>query len=261
MDISSKGFSLKWSPPDVVGVGVQKAGTSSVSDFLRNSGMSFPRAAKSPNKELHWFKHSGRFGGIKKFLYPANFVLGSLRGEFTPNYIEHPLILSQLAEAAPEAKIIVMLRNPTHRTISSLNHARGIGKLNPHSSPAELLNASWLGEGNGWLSRAIRRGTYVSDLQNLFRLFPSKQVFVGYFEHWVDPKQGLRLAGDLAEFIGVPSPRETGISITKVNSASHNLDKSGAKPLEPTIEDIAFLDDYFHQFRAPLEELVGPLPW
>jgi hypothetical protein len=247
--------------PDLVGVGVQKAGTSSVADFLRASGMAMPPVAKAPQKELHWFKPSGRMSGIRGGLYPANFLTGRVRGEFTPNYIEHPLVLSQLADAAPHTKVVVFLRDPFARVVSAYNHARGIRKIPPEMTAAELLAKSWKGEGNGWISRAIRRSTYVSDLENLFRRFPENQVFVGFFEDWVKGASATSIHHELAQFAGLPTPDETGVRIGTVNSAEHQLSKAGLPPIEFDSESRLFLQEYFHQFRARLINLVGPVPW
>lgn len=252
---------MSWRAPDVVGVGVQKSGTSSVANFLRDSGMVFPRIAKSPDKELHWFKNTARLRTLRRNLYPVNFMAGGVRGEYTPNYIEHPIVLSQLRDAAPSAKIIVFLRDPVERTISSLNHARGIGKVPLGMEFRELIQKSWRGDGNGWISRAIRRGTYVADLENLLRLYPREQVFIGFFEDWVDAVTGLKVANNLARFVGLPPPEVSGAQIQPANTAMHHLSKVDGKPLRMEDETKAFLRDYFATFRPRLIDLIGPVPW
>lgn len=247
--------------PDFVGVGVQKAGTSSVADFLRDSGAHMPYVAKSHLKELHWFKPRWRTTLLLQKTYRFNFSTLRTSGEYTPNYVEHPLCLGQLAEAAPKAKIIVFLRSPFERTISALNHGRGIGVIDPDTPGDELIDQAWKADGNGWVARSIRRSTYVSDLEVLFRLFSREQVFVGFFEDWVSTARGITVATELAEFLSLPTPDETGARIRKANEAEWHLRKNGAKRLEISEATERRLRDYFSQFAARLEAEVGPLPW
>ncbi|WP_245868023.1 sulfotransferase domain-containing protein [Pontimonas salivibrio] len=244
-----------------MGVGVQKAGTSSVAAFLRESGAHMPLFAQSRSKELHWFKPRRRTSPIRQMAYRLNFSRHRVSGEYTPNYIEHPLSLGQLAEAAPRAKILVFLRNPFQRTISALNHARGLGVINPDTPGDVLIEQAWRADGNSWLARSIRRSTYVSDLEVLFKLFPRDRVFIGFFEHWVSPEHGMTVATELTQFLVLPSPDETGASIRKANEAEWHLRKNGAKRLEISEATEHRLRDYFSQFVPQLEAEVGPIPW
>lgn len=242
--------------PDFVGIGVQKAGTSSVADFLAASGATFPRG----KKELHWLGKR-RTAAIRRSTYKLNFLKGQVSGEFTPNYIEWPNALLELHQVCPKTKLIVFLRNPVDRFISSLNHGRGIGKVPGHLSGDEILDLAWRAKGVGWVSRAIRRGTYVGDMRNVFRLFRRTQVFVGFFEDWVSPERSEALANDLTRFIGLPSPDFSGARILVSNSKEHHLSKRQLAPVELSASSHTFLESYFSQFRPELEELVGPLPW
>lgn len=244
-----------------MGVGVQKAGTSSVAAFLRDSGAHMPRFARSRLKELHWFKPRHRTSPLRQRAYKLNFSRRRISGEFTPNYIEHALCLAQLVSAAPQAKIIVFLRDPFERTISALNHARGIGSINPDIPGDELVDQAWRAEGNGWLARSLRRSTYVSDLEVLFRLFSRDRVFVGFFEDWTSPDRGMSVATELAKFLTLPSPDETRVDIRKVNEAEWHLGKNKAKRVEISETTEERLRDYFSQFTPRLEAELGPLPW
>jgi hypothetical protein len=220
-----------------------------------------PPSPYSPAKELHWFKPRHRTSTLSLRAYKLNFSSRRISGEYTPNYLEHPLILGQLAEAAPRARILVFLRNPFQRTISALNHARGIGAIDPDVPGDEIIEQAWRGDGMGWLARSIRRSTYVSDLEVLFRLFSREQIFIGFFEQWISPERGVTVAGELAQFLSLPSPDETGARIRKVNEAAWHLNKNGAKKLEVSASTEHRLKDYFSQFAPRLEAQVGPLPW
>ena len=242
--------------PDFVGIGVQKAGTSSVADFLVASGATFPRGTK----ELHWMGKR-RAASFRRSTYKLNFSTGAVRGEFTPNYIEWPNALLDLYAACPQTKLLVFLRNPVDRFISAVNHARGIGKIPASQSGDEILDLAWAAQGVGWVSRAIRRGTYVADLRSVFRLFKRSQVFVGFFEDWVSPQRSDALAKDLTRFIGLPEPDLSGARILATNSKEHHLRKRRLAPTKLSPSSYSFLEEYFSQFRPELEELVGPVPW
>jgi hypothetical protein len=220
-----------------------------------------PLFAPSRSKELHWFKPRRRTSILRKKAYKLNFSRHQVSGEYTPNYIEHPLNLAQLAEAAPHSRIIVFLRDPFERTISALNHARGIGVLDPNAPGDQLIDQAWRADGNSWLARSIRRGTYVSDLEVLFRLFQRERVFIGFFEHWVSPENGMTVATELTQFLSLNSPEETGARVRKANEAEWHLRKNGAQRLEISEATEHRLRDYFSQFAPRLEAEVGPLPW
>lgn len=181
-------------PPDFVGVGVQRAGTSW---WYRGAIMAHPGVVTGTGtgKELHYFD---RFwdgaepeGWIDDYyrLFPR--PEGKITGEWTPRYLADFWALGMLRRAAPEARILVTLRDPVERYLSGLAHARQ--RWEGADEPLELAEAT----------EALWRGFYFQQLTRLFELFPRERVLVLQFE---------RLHADTAaelerttEFLGLPS--------------------------------------------------------
>lgn len=109
--------------PDFVIIGAQKCGTSSLYHLL----IQHPYVAPAVKKEVHFFDN--RFEeGIE--WYRQNFPtskwkdgLRTVTGEATPYYLFHPHVAKRMAEAVPQAKLIVLLRNPIDRAYSHYNQA------------------------------------------------------------------------------------------------------------------------------------------
>ena len=117
-------------PPDFVGIGAQRSGTSW---WYRDALQAHPRVAvvSGQPKEIHFFDRyvtneveddiAERYARF--FPRPAGFIAG----EWTPDYMYAPWNLPLLAEAAPEARCLIMLRDPIDRFRSEVSPAlRGL---------------------------------------------------------------------------------------------------------------------------------------
>jgi hypothetical protein len=181
-------------PPDFVGVGVQRAGTTWWYRLLCDH----PSIQRARAKEAHFF--DGYFGrefsdsevGAYRRLFPR--PRGSLIGEWSPRYLHDFWTLALLRKAAPEAKILVVLRDPLQRYQSGLRHElaavdRAVRRgRRPHFG-AMAANES--------LSRSL----YSRQLEALLEQFDRDQVLVLQFERCVqDPAGELRRT---YEFLGV----------------------------------------------------------
>lgn len=105
--------------PDFVVLGAQKAGTTSLHAALQRH----PQLFLPAQKELHYFSnHSER----PLSWYAAHFAPARPQqhcGEVTPYYLFHPEVPQRLAAALPDARLIVLLRDPVERTLSHYFHA------------------------------------------------------------------------------------------------------------------------------------------
>ncbi len=155
-------------PPDFVGVGVQKAGTSWWFGLLADHpGVHSP--ASRP-KELHHFarawstdpEDADPSAYHRWFARPA----GLLAGEWTPRYLYDWWTPAMLARVAPEARFLVMLRDPVERYRSGLafDQARG-------ARPVALVSDD-----------AFHRGLYGAQLARLGAAIPDEQVLVLQYE-------------------------------------------------------------------------------
>lgn len=151
-------------PPDFVGVGAQRAGSSWWHRMLEEHPAVFPLGLGG--KELHFFDKFWRGGYEDRdarayadmFMRPP----GMLCGEWTPRYMYDPWTPPLLRRAAPDTRILVMLRDPVERFHSGVWHAA----THLGSVDADVVN------------NAIGRGRYGSQLRLLLKHFPREQVAV-----------------------------------------------------------------------------------
>ncbi len=113
-------------PPDFVGVGVSKAGTSWWFSLI----LAHPDVHPPERKELLYFNRNfferNRSQGYTEsdlrayhewFPRPA----GTITGEWTPSYVFRYQLPPILRQAAPEAKVLVLLRDPVERYQSDIS--------------------------------------------------------------------------------------------------------------------------------------------
>jgi len=176
--------------PDFVGLGAQKAGTSWWNALIHRHP-AVHRAGGRP-KELHFFDGAWEapFGAADIERYWQYFPRPDqgVAGEWTPGYLIDFWTPELLARAAPDARILVLLRDPLDRLRSGLTHQLA-------TSRSVLTERDIQG--------AFQRGLYAPQLRRVLDAFPSEQVFVGQYEACrVDP---LGQLGRTYAFLGLSS--------------------------------------------------------
>lgn len=161
--------------PDFVGIGVQKAGTTWWWELLIDHPQVFHRP--DIHKERHYFARFAldRFGPEEIRAYHAWFPRpqGAVTGEWTPDYFSQPWVPPLLSRAAPDTRLIVMLRDPVERFESGLAHS-------------EMTSASHLGT---VATDAFARGLYADSLRAWSKHFRIDKMLVLQYECCVvDPK-------------------------------------------------------------------------
>jgi len=159
-------------PPDFVGVGAQRSGTS----WWYRGIEAHPSVVrvKGQRKELHYFNRfwNGEvppdFAQRYHSLFPR--PPGSISGEWTPRYMYDYWSLPLLREAAPEARILVILRDPIERYRSGA--ARMVRLAEEAARPLRMME----------VTDAMWRSFYHEQLKRLFELYPREQVLVLQFE-------------------------------------------------------------------------------
>ena len=171
-------------PPTFVGVGTQRSGTT----WWHHLVTSHPGVHDGGVKELRFFDRYWRqeFGSADVERYERFFARppGHDVGEWSPGYISHFWIPALIRRAAPDAKVLVLLRDPVERYRSGL-------ALQSETRRASQASAS----------AAFRLGCYATHLDQLYASFPREQVLVQLHERCVaDP------AGEIARtyaFLGL----------------------------------------------------------
>jgi hypothetical protein len=161
-------------PPDFVGIGAQKAGTTWWFDLIcAHPGVYF---RGDIHKERHFF---GRYA-IRPFGQEdcARYHLwfprppDRLTGEWTPDYLHAPWVPPLLAQAAPRTRLLALLRDPVERFRSGLAH---------HRRDRSRLAAETYQD-------AVTRGFYHDSLRRWHAYFPREQILVLQYERcMVDP--------------------------------------------------------------------------
>lgn len=167
-------------PPDFVGVGAQRAGTSWWWRGAIRSHPGFVRDVK-PGKELHFFDRFWDGREIPEDLpehYARQFPRpeGAITGEFTPRYMHDFWALPLLRRCAPGARILALLRDPLERYRSGIT--REVRMAAEGGWPMEI----------GIVGDAVYRSLYSRQLERLFELFDRGRVLVLQYERCIaDP--------------------------------------------------------------------------
>lgn len=237
--------------PDYLIIGAQRAGTTSLHDYLS----AHPSAAAPSLKEVHYFS----LNATKPLAwYRSHFPFGAqVTGEATPYYLFHPRVPAEVARALPEVKLIVLLRNPIDRAHSHYTHERAVGR-----EPLEFEEAldrepdRLAGEEERLISDPtyhsfahqhysyLARGAYVEQLRRWLRHFPRERLSVISSEEFrADPATTV-LA--VESFLGLEAyvPKDL---------ASRHVNK-----YEPIGVDVrARLREHFAPHNAALFKLLG----
>ncbi len=174
-------------PPDFVGIGAQKAGTTWWYHLLA----SHPGVAASDgmHKERHFFDRFGalpfRPSDAEQYQGWFPHQPGQVSGEWTPDYISLPWVPDLLVRAAPEVRLLVLLRDPVERFRSGLAHQRRMGQSPTGASAAD----------------ALERGCYYRALIPWLERFDRSRILILQYERCVaDPGGQYRATTD---FLGL----------------------------------------------------------
>ncbi len=175
-------------PPDYVGIGAQKAGTTWWTALIE----AHPdvHRVKGQPKELHFFDALWEkpWSAADATRYARYFPRPSsaITGEWTPGYMIDFWTPGLIAKAAPAAKILVLLRDPVDRFRSGLTHTD------------DATNAALTGRD---AAGGFQRGLYAQQLRRVFDAFPREQVLILQYEACRDaPEAELRRTFD---FLGL----------------------------------------------------------
>jgi hypothetical protein len=204
-------------PPDFVGVGAQRSGTT----WWFRTLLSHPqiRPPRKGRKELHFFEPYGarpmRDEDIPRYhdLFPRR--PGQIAGEWTPRYMADAWTAPLLKRAAPDAKLLVMLRDPIERYRSGVVHRA----TRSPDARAEIVARD-----------AIERGRYTSQLRGLLEVFERDRILVLQYERCrLDPIGQYRRT---LEFLGVDDHVPEDVQRLRGTTM-----QSGKKPLWPDLQE------------------------
>lgn len=240
--------------PSFVVVGAQKAGTTSLFRYLADHPVvQAPRFKEVHFFDLHWKKgpvwyrsHFPRIPGDR----------GRITGEASPYYLFHPRVPERMASVLPQAKILVLLRNPVDRALSHYHWEVGYG--NERLSFREALEreteilpreTARILEDDGYRSFAhqhasyLARGRYAEQLRRWLDAFPREQILVLTAEDFFAKTAEAMTRAQ--RFLGLSEIGGRGYPVHRKGRYKRNVDI----PREE-------LADYFRPFNQELEELL-----
>jgi len=239
--------------PDVVIIGTQRGGTTSLFTWLADH----PSVAPATTKEVHYFD---RFYDNGERWYRAHFPItgrGRLSLEATPYLLLHPLAPARAAADLPEStRFVALLRDPVQRAISHYWHSRRIhAETEPLDVALALEDERLAGQEAlvlaGRESAAYRnfsyktRGHYAEQLRRWFAVVDRERILVMASEElWSAPGPARVL-----QWLGLP-PQHAGFPAT--NEAPRSADDT------PVVD---MLRAHFSPFNDDLFELLGRTLW
>lgn len=258
-------------PPDFIIAGAQRCGTTSLFRALEKhpAMMSNVIGAKGVHyfdtnfqKDLKWYL--AHFSSEKERSAVSEKIgQSTIVGEASPYYLYHPAVAERMAKVIPEAKIVVLLRDPVKRAIS--HHLHMVWEGHEHERDLETvldLEASRLHgieerllSESSLVSKAhqdfsyLARGHYAPQLERLYANFSRNNVLVMATETLVTDSEAS--LARIQSFIGLkPEP--------SVKLEKRNASKKVAT--EPRL--IERLNSEFKESNHKLRELLDiEVPW
>jgi hypothetical protein len=234
-----------------VGIGVQKAGTTWWHRLMQtHPGIWTPPGI---HKERHFLDRfaTAPFGPADIERYHGWFPrrAGTLAGEWTPDYFHFPWAPELLKQAAPEARLLLLLRDPIDRLRSGLAHQRRMGSSEGTTSTAD----------------AVQRGFYHRSLLEWLEHFDPAQLLVLQYERCApDPEPQLRAT---FRFLGLPETGSAAVEQARSSGPhpSPGLDPEATKRLAAIYEsDVSALAERVPDLDLTLwpnfSYLVGATP-
>lgn len=250
--------------PTFLVIGVKRGGTTSIASYLAaHPSVLPPRSGKG----THYFDVNHERGARWfRAQLPTSFAAARVRrstgqaitGETSPYYVFHPHALDRIARELPDARLILLVRDPVLRAWSQHRHETSLGyetlpALDAFAREAERTRtelARMVAE-PGYESFAVRhhaylaRGHYAEQVAAVWERFEREQVLVLQSERLFDDPQATMAA--VWRHLGLPE---------------HAAERYPV--LKPSPRDLAmpddvrsFLVDHYDEPNRALFELLG----
>jgi hypothetical protein len=196
--------------PGAMIIGGMKCGTSSLHNYLTQH----PEVIAPLRKEVHYFDlHYAR----GEAWYRANFGLQAAPGlnlDSSPYYLFHPAVPRRAHALVPDAKLIVLLRDPVRRAYSHYWHERDKGREKLSFEDAIAAEDERIGVAHEQLARGevehsadhqffsyLARGRYAEQIERWLAQYPREQMLVLRFEDLA--REPLLVLNRTLEFLGL----------------------------------------------------------
>ena len=241
--------------PDFLVAGAMKAGTTTLYAMLDQH----PAVYVSTPKELHFFDRHFKRGPE---WYAEQFTPGpehAIVGEATPMYMADPLYRERMHSTLPDARILIILREPASRAYSHywMMRAKGIEDLETFEAGLAAEDGRWetcetLRE--KWWYAYHRRGHYSEQIRAVEKDYGRDRMHVMLFEDLIAaPQEQMRQVFD---FLGVDSAVADSVELVHKKSSKRALKSQKGYP--PMAEETRrSLREYYAPHNADLEAWLG----
>lgn len=235
--------------PHFVIAGTQKAGTTWLEHHLNRHPQVY-----TPRRQLHFFDKHFDWGAE---WYAAQFsgaADGQMAGEKTTEYFDSlgtEIVAGRIAETCPDAKVIVILRDPAKRALSAVQHMVNSG-LEPLPSDPDAVLFADRNRSEADSYRYIERGFYARQLAAYRSVIPAENILVLILEDdiFADPASGMaRVCG----FLGLdPPPTET---------LERSINTLRLSPLSIRLSRALYNVPYARGAIRRVDRMLGLKPW
>ncbi|UCC92585.1 MAG: sulfotransferase domain-containing protein [Thermoplasmata archaeon] len=241
--------------PAFVIIGGMKCGTTSIYKYL----VQHPSVEKGFMEEVHYFDLNYHRGlSWYRAHFPKKGKDSPIAGDDSPYYLFHPLVPERVARDLPEAKLIVLLRNPVDRAFSHYNHELKRGR-ETLSFPEALEREDERLEGevdrmeadgeynshNHQRFSYTARGRYAEQLERWFSVIPRERFLIMQSEEMFrDPASALAITLD---FLDLPPLESPSFPVHNPGGYSSSIDPGTRSRLE----------EHFRPLNQELYRLLG----
>lgn len=250
--------------PDFMIIGAQKAGTTSLFNYLLKHRQILSPRVKEPfffdrdyENGLYWYRNI--FPSIPHRITAS--ILGRkpvLTGEGSTGYLDNPSVPGRVYKHLPQVKLMVLLRDPTARAVSHYKHnvRKGREPRPFHDAvsydrptapekvglPDVVIDDYYVDMHYGYFSR----GLYATQLKRWARFFPMEQILVLQSEEFFsNTKASMKRVTDFLEI----EPINLDLSGQVFNKATEDV------PIAR--EDIEALRERYRPHNDSLNDLLG----
>ncbi|MEV8508191.1 sulfotransferase domain-containing protein [Actinoplanes sp. NPDC051475] len=253
--------------PDFLVIGTKRGGTTSLWRYLIQHPL-VPRLFPAWNtKTSHYFEENWSRGEAwYRSHFPTRRQRAALErkhggpskvGEAAPLYMFHPLVAGRVADLIPQARMIVLLRDPVERAYSHWKERRGEGV-----EPLDFADALAAEESRtaGERERLLADPGYHSEAYDWYT-YRARGRYLEHLEPWLDRFDRSQLLFVASETL-YRRPAETYAQILRfIGLPSYELpayDVFNDRPSKGMDEDVrAELSAYYKPFNAALADRLG----
>src|SRR5688572_985937 len=192
---------------DFLIIGAQKGGSTWLYNMLQLHPQIF-----TPKHEIHFFSNNENYSKGVEWYHAQFRPTGTplLIGEKTPEYLTvipttnkktSTETCQRIFSYNKDIKLIVVLREPISRLRSAINHMYRTRRISPWIQSHDLILGKHREKAEAF--SLLQNGKYFENLAEYYRIFPSSQIKVLFFETDIIKRPGETLK-DVCAFLKVP---------------------------------------------------------